>query len=184
MASLKYLTEEQKAKCMQYSEQPEQLEKLLNELCIEWTKTGSTVTEHGERNDYSVTMRLPGRADLVFEFHGSVADCALLSRDKTREQLKTLHAMGKAKKSQYTGELIATISVDKAYKEFAIDMPCSLLTCCKSECYIPGLFEDFCSEFGYEEDSRKAFDVWQKCLKHSAKVHRFFTESEIECLPS
>lgn len=44
----------------------------------------------------------------------------------------------------------------------------------------PGDFEDFCSEFGYNEDSRSAYETWQSVVKEWDKVNDFFTAEEIE----
>jgi hypothetical protein len=46
----------------------------------------------------------------------------------------------------------------------------------------PGTFEDFASEFGYDEDSRKAEQVYQAVRKEWSKVQRFFSLEEIEQL--
>lgn len=55
-----------------------------------------------------------------------------------------------------------------------------VLTCIpKSD---PGTFEDFCSEYGYDNDSRKAEDIWRGCCAEWDKARRFFTPSEIEQL--
>lgn len=43
----------------------------------------------------------------------------------------------------------------------------------------PGTFEDFCSEYGYDNDSRKAEDVWRACCAEWDKVRRFFTPEEV-----
>lgn len=44
----------------------------------------------------------------------------------------------------------------------------------------PYTFEDFCSEYGYDEDSRAAEKVYKAVVKDWAKVERFFTLEEIE----
>ena len=48
--------------------------------------------------------------------------------------------------------------------------------------YHPGTFEDFCSEYGYDEDSRKAFDVYQAVLKEFGGISRLFTNEQLEQL--
>lgn len=53
-----------------------------------------------------------------------------------------------------------------------------LLSCIQK--YDVGAFEDFCSEFGYDTDSRKAEQTYQAVLKEWKKVSRFFTEMELE----
>lgn len=44
----------------------------------------------------------------------------------------------------------------------------------------PGTFTDFCSDFGYDTDSRRAFDVYQAVQEEYSKIRRFFTAAEIE----
>jgi hypothetical protein len=41
-------------------------------------------------------------------------------------------------------------------------------------------FEDFCSAFGYDADSRKAFALWQACKKSGEKLAKLFSADEIE----
>ena len=56
--------------------------------------------------------------------------------------------------------------------------PYDVLTCLtKSD---PGTFEDFCSEFGFWFDSRKAESVYHSVQTEWTKVQRFFTPEEIE----
>jgi len=46
--------------------------------------------------------------------------------------------------------------------------------------YDVGTFEDFCSEFGYDNDSRKAFTTYGKVCEEWEKVNAFFSSEEIE----
>jgi len=46
----------------------------------------------------------------------------------------------------------------------------------------PGTFEDFCSGFGYDSDSRKAFATWEAVVKEWNDVRAFFTPAELEQL--
>ena len=46
----------------------------------------------------------------------------------------------------------------------------------------PGTFEDFCSEFGYDEDSRKAEKIYNAVLDEWKNVCALFTDGEIEQL--
>lgn len=46
--------------------------------------------------------------------------------------------------------------------------------------YDPGTFENFCSEFGYDTDSRKAEKIYKAVCKEWQKVSTFFTSNEIE----
>lgn len=53
------------------------------------------------------------------------------------------------------------------------------LTCCSSELYCPDTFRDFCSEFGYDEDSRTAEKTFRALKKFSDKLKKFFDSEEI-----
>lgn len=46
--------------------------------------------------------------------------------------------------------------------------------------YNPCMFSDFCMEYGYDEDSRKAFEVYTAVCKEWRKVSSFFEPEEIE----
>lgn len=46
--------------------------------------------------------------------------------------------------------------------------------------YNPGMFSDFCSDYGYDEDSRKAFTAYGEVCAEWRKVSSFFSAAEIE----
>lgn len=41
-------------------------------------------------------------------------------------------------------------------------------------------FSDFCADFGYDEDSRKAWNTWKACVRSARKWERISGFSEIE----
>lgn len=43
----------------------------------------------------------------------------------------------------------------------------------------PGTFEDFCGDFGYDNDSRRAEGVYQAVVKEWRQVSKFFTAEEL-----
>ena len=43
-------------------------------------------------------------------------------------------------------------------------------------------FDDFCSDFGYDSDSRKAHATWKACRKMSERLSRLLDSAEIERL--
>ena len=53
-----------------------------------------------------------------------------------------------------------------------------LLTCITK--YDPASFDDFCGEYGYNNDSRKAEATYKSVKADWIKVQRFFTEQELE----
>jgi len=48
--------------------------------------------------------------------------------------------------------------------------------------YEPGTFEDFCGEFGYDTDSKKAEKTYNAVKDEWLNVSRLFTDAEIELL--
>jgi len=63
----------------------------------------------------------------------------------------------------------------------------SILACVKADYfntkeYYP-TFEDFADSFGYGKDSREAEKIYKHCLKQAEKLHRVFTQEDIEKLP-
>lgn len=56
--------------------------------------------------------------------------------------------------------------------------PYDVLACLRK--YPVGEFEDFCSELGYDTDSRKALKTYEAVCAEWIKVNNFFTGGEIE----
>lgn len=57
-----------------------------------------------------------------------------------------------------------------------------VLACISSDAYCPDTFEDFCGEFGYEPDNRKAFALFKRCAAFAEQLRKFFTADELEQL--
>jgi hypothetical protein len=60
--------------------------------------------------------------------------------------------------------------------------PHAVLSCISSDACCPETFEDFCAEYGYDQDSRKAWATFKRCDAFRERLQRFFTEQEIEAL--
>ena len=56
----------------------------------------------------------------------------------------------------------------------------SVLACISGDVHCPETFADFCSEYGYDTDSRSAEQTFRRCLAFSRKLRAFFTEKEIQ----
>ena len=63
-----------------------------------------------------------------------------------------------------------------------VPSPAEVLACISGDCHCPETFDDFCSEYGYDTDSRQAYATWERCLAFSEKLNHFFTPEEIEAL--
>ena len=58
--------------------------------------------------------------------------------------------------------------------------PYDVLACLTN--YDPGTFENFCSDFGYDADSRKAYKTYKAVMKEWKNIELLFTPDQIEKL--
>ena len=54
----------------------------------------------------------------------------------------------------------------------------AVLACISRDVHCPEAFKDFCSDYGYDEDSRKAEATFKRCRALAVKLQEFFTEQE------
>lgn len=54
----------------------------------------------------------------------------------------------------------------------------SVLACISGDIYTPDTFEEFCSEYGYDADSRKALSTFKRCARFADRMRAFFSEAE------
>ena len=60
--------------------------------------------------------------------------------------------------------------------------PYDVLACISSDATVPETFKEFCGEFGYEEDSIKALQMFRRCAGFGKRLRAFFTTEELEAL--
>lgn len=60
--------------------------------------------------------------------------------------------------------------------------PYDVLACISSDLYCPDDFRDFCSEYGYDEDSRTALATFDRASAFAKKLRDFFSDREQERL--
>ena len=111
---------------------------------------------HGKH--YRCTISGKERGHVSFDFWNSYADCE--HEWYARNRFNAHFSLNK-----YRGKPVPKIS---AY---------DLLACLTK--YDPGTFENFCSDFGYDTDSRKAESTYHAVQKEYQKVSRFFTDAEL-----
>lgn len=91
---------------------------------------------------------------------------------ESRHQFRVKLSRGKSSFSVKFGQsIMAGSKTPTAY---------DMLACLQK--YDVGYFEDFCSDFGYDTDSRTAERIYKAVCKEWEKVSRFFTSDEIEQL--
>jgi len=154
-------------------------EKQANDFLI---KTGATMTieffahmphfdgDKEKRDVYNVTIRR-GNNDYTFKFgqsifnSGSVADIAAHTDSKQYRQL-----LSEGYKPKY-GKAIPN---DRTilHKKRIVPSAYDILSCLTKNG--PGTFEDFCSEFGYDTDSKKAEKIYFAVQKEFAGIKKLF----------
>jgi len=118
--------------------------------------------KHGLR--YRIVLSRKGKADVSFDYWGSIAD---------REALAKRNAWGGLTAAEAQAEA-------KAKRE---PSPYSVLACISGDIHCPETFEDFCAEYGYDEDSRKAEATFRRVFEFAKELRAFFaTDEEREAL--
>lgn len=84
-----------------------------------------------------------------------------------KEQRRLTFAFWNSLHAQQTGEPLTAYDV---------------LACLSSDAFCPDTFEDFCAEYGYDVDSRKAWSTFLRCAQFAQRLHAFFTEEELQDL--
>ena len=54
--------------------------------------------------------------------------------------------------------------------------PYDVLACISGDICTPDTFKDFCAEYGYDDDSRKALATFKRCTKFAASLRAFFPD--------
>ena len=91
-----------------------------------------------------------------------------------KKQYSIFKCVLKKDKKQYSftfGQSIVKIEAPNMY---------DILACLTK--YDVGTFDDFCGEFGYNNDSRNAEKIYKAVVKEYKAVNRLFTDAEIEAL--
>jgi hypothetical protein len=174
--------------CLEYSEKPEELKALLSDLSINSEYLG--LSKRDKEDSYkrmilSITIKRKSRA-ISFEFWASINSSVKFFLDQY--DFKEIASVLCPYKKKYP-EIEDAIrkhrfKLSKTRKEIFNGILYSVLSCSRSDYYCPISFKEFCDEFGYNNDSITDKNIWEKCLEQSSKLHKIFTEDEIDCLPS
>lgn len=73
-------------------------------------------------------------------------------------------------------------SIADAEKGILTVKPYDVLACISSDAYCPETFAEFCADYGYEEDSIKALQTFNRCSRFAKRLRAFFTPQELEDL--
>lgn len=116
-------------------------------------------TDKEPRDIYKITLKHNGKI-FTFRFGQSIANSGLINAN-SKTSLSLL------KESDFERKRKAPTAYD-------------VLACLQK--YDVGTFSDFCSEFEYDEDSRKAEKVYFAVQKEYDALRRLYSESELELM--
>lgn len=129
---------------------------------------GRTDHVHGPR--WSVTLERHGTPPLQFDYwssyadsHGPVTRGAHRGEPAGRVAMLTIRWRDLRPDERRSGGGIVPSGYD-------------VLTCLSGDVHCPETFADWCADYGYEEDSRRALAAFEACAELAAKVRAFFPE--------
>lgn len=168
-----------------------------SKLKIKFLENGKHFDDDKQPRDiYQVSFSRGGRS-FMFNFGRSIAESTKIKRTHSKEKfslggicldnpkrklhpevIKRITDM-KVRKSQSNSSFFG--NNDGLYLEKGT-LPSSydILACLT--CYHPGTFDDFCSEFGYDVDSRTAEKTYSAVLKEYTNLCTLFNAEELEKL--
>ena len=166
------------------------LEETKTEFKVEFLEHGPHFDGEKERRDrYHITLKR-GERGYSFDFGQSLkASGRYIAVDVDGRRIftpKTLHeeTMLKASKERPFRYFPKGLAVKKEgivpNPDFTVPRPYDVLAAVTK--HDPGTFEDFCADFGYDEDSRKAEGIYQAVRDEFLNIERLFNEREMEML--
>ena len=131
--------------------------------------------EKEKRNWYDVTITTP-RGKMTFTFWDSIRNTKI-STMTFEEYAKKKLKYNRVEDMSY-GEKVKAKNDLARLKAKAVPNEYDVLACLGK--YDVGTFEDFCSEFEYDEDSRTAERIYIAVIKEYKDLTRIFTEKQME----
>ena len=130
--------------------------------------------EKEKRCLYEITLTSP-RGSMTFNFWDSIRNTEIetmtLEAYAEKRYRVAFSSLAQAKKMQANKELAAK-------KKAAVPSVYNVLACL-AKCD-PGTFENFCSDFGYDEDSRTAERIYFAVQKEYTQLTKLFTPEQME----
>lgn len=167
-----------------YQQQAEDFLKNTNsELTITFDKFDYHFIGDKEKRDiYNVTLKR-GNREYAFKFGNSInnSQFKIVARYFNREELKNCLENGKVNKYKFANNFF-TLTLDESNKIQYPKAPDAydILACLTK--YDPDTFENFCSEYGYDEDSRKAEKTYNAVKDEYLHLCMLYSPEEMELL--
>jgi len=172
-----------KTEVSQYDQQAlDFLKKTGAEIKVKFLKNDFHFEGDKEKRDiYSVSI-IRGKRSYKFNFGQSIAHSGKffvgykMAGNNIHRNAKPFNDHNLAKKEMYMGSGMSIIS----NKNYEIPSAYSILSCLQK--YDVGSLKDFCWEFGYDEDSKKAEKLYNAVCDEYKNMQALFSEEELEVL--
>lgn len=145
------------------------LDKTRTEFKAELAEHGLYFEDDAETRDiYRITLKRQGKKEYSFRFGQSIANSGLIN-----DKFKTSNAFKRS--GRYT-----PIEESDFERKRKAPSAYDVLACLQK--YDIGTFSDFCSEFGYDEDSRKAEKIYFAVQKEYDSIRHLYSEEELKLM--
>ncbi len=133
---------------------------------------------HGDR--WTVTFERADRKPIQISYWDSYNDAELRDMARRRNEYKPgFSQISRQAQRQLDAHGFKSYTQIPKFQDIK-PSPYDVLACITKA--HPGSHEEFCSEFGYNPDSMKDFELYQSVLREWGQVSRFFTTAELETL--
>lgn len=124
-----------------------------------------TIKEFADKHNVEVTLyKIPFRTDSGTEWDNSAKHYAftLVNHSNAGKRYNGNYSQGSGIKNRPTVEdILNSLILDTMDVDFTS-------------------FNSFCDEFGYDSDSRKAYKIYEDCLKESEGLKHLFTSDQLK----
>lgn len=141
--------------------------------------SGEDKTAH-KHISYSVTLK-NAKHSYTFDFWGSINDWEKVDQYTSRSSIDSTLRKEIAKQAKRADiQSMTNEQIKKALLEIVKPSEYDILACLSP--MSETLFDDWCASFGYDTDSRNAYDIYMRCVEQDRNLYRLFTHEELEQL--
>jgi len=156
------------------------LEKTNTEIKIEFLKVGDHFKNGVIRDIYNITLK-KGLRQYVFKFGQSVDKSGFYAIQGRRKTILDRALIGQNNLLTRIRYLLPIAMIQKDEIHFPVAPTNYDILACLTK-YPVDIFEDFCREYGYDTDSRKAKKTFKAVKKEWDMVRALWSDTEIEML--
>ena len=162
----------------EYSEEPEKLREIVKELKISVEQSGYDYYFDGDKEKRIIL-------NVEIERKGTIINFSFGMSTRDTECFYMKYSLGDEIRieGKYYRSVAAMSKIKKEKKKIIEDLYYTILSCCGTDRVIPDRFNDFCDELGYDNNSIKDRNTYDKCMEQKIKIERIFTEEAAWILP-